>query len=169
MDFDLFEMQKIALEKEDENDKFRQHLSRLDEGFVDELVHRLNDEITQQIDCTKCGNCCRSLMINVDKNDAIRLSHHLHLSEKAFMENYVEVSSSGNLAVMNTIPCHFLSENRCDVYEARPAECREFPGLHQRDFAKRSFTYFMHYERCPIIFNVIERLKQETEFQIAGY
>ena len=62
---------------------------------------------------------------------------------------------------MNKIPCHFLHENKCTVYEARPTECREFPGLHKPGFIKRSFATFMHYGRCPIIFNVIEALKKE--------
>lgn len=164
METDLKSIEKIAIQKDSENEAFRNHLSKFKEEEIDKQVHELNNHISPQIDCTACGNCCRSLMINVDNTDAQRLSDHLQLTQTQFMDKYVEVSSSGNLAIMNAIPCHFLHTNKCTVYEARPAECREFPGLHRSGFVKRSFTFFMHYGRCPIIFNVIEKLKQQTGF-----
>jgi hypothetical protein len=51
------------------------------------------------------------------------------------------------------------------VYEDRFAGCREFPALHLPFFTKRLFTVMMHYSRCPIIFNVVEKLKMKTGFQ----
>ena len=142
-----------------ENLRFKEFLKAYDSDKIDAVVFTLNELITPQIDCTSCGNCCRSLMINVDADDAERLSGHLKISGESFYNTYVEQSSEGSLAVMNAIPCHFLSDNKCTVYEARPAECREFPGLEAPDFTKRLFATFMHYGRCPIIFNVIEGLK----------
>lgn len=144
-----------------ENLRFKKFLQAYDSDKIDALVFTLNELITPQIDCTLCGNCCRSLMINVDTDDAARLSAHLKMSSELFYDKYIEQSSAGTLAVMNTIPCHFLSDNKCTVYEARPKECREFPGLHHSGFTKRLFTIFMHYGRCPIIFNVVEALKTE--------
>ncbi|MBV9989122.1 MAG: hypothetical protein JO301_15695, partial [Chitinophagaceae bacterium] len=44
------------------------------------------------------------------------------------------------------------------------AGCREFPALHVPGFRNRLFTTFMHYERCPIIFNVMEQLKDVIGF-----
>jgi uncharacterized protein len=155
-----------AEKNEAENLYFRELLKQKDAVEIDELVFKLSDEITSQIDCTQCGNCCRSLMINVDDADAARLSAHLQLEKEAFYEKYVERSSQGSLAVMNTIPCHFLHENKCTVYEARPNECMEFPGLHHPGFTKRLFTIFMHYGRCPIIYNVVEKLKEEIQFNV---
>lgn len=155
-----------AEKNEAENLRFRELLKQKDPAEIDQLVFKLNAEITPQTDCTQCGNCCRSLMINVDEADAARLSVHLQLEKEDFYNRYVERSSQGSLAVMNTIPCHFLSENKCTVYEARPNECREFPGLHHLGFTKRLFTIFMHYERCPIIYNVVEKLKDETQFSL---
>ena len=67
-------------------------------------------------------------MINVEEGDAARLAAHLNMNIADF-ETAIEKSSAGTLAVMNTIPCHFLSDNKCVVYEARPNECREFPGF----------------------------------------
>lgn len=151
-----------AEENEMANLLFKETLKQKDAAAIDEFVFKVNDEITPQIDCTQCGNCCRSLMINVDEPDAARLSTHLQLEKEDFYTRYIERSSQGSLAVMNAIPCHFLHENKCTVYEARPKECREFPGLHHPGFTKRLFTIFMHYGRCPIIYNVVERLKEEV-------
>ena len=103
-------------------------------------------------------------MINVEEGDAARLAAHLNMNIADFENRYVEKSSAGTLAVMNTIPCHFLSDNKCVVYEARPNECREFPGLHKPGFNDRLFATFMHYGRCPIIYNVIEALKVKLDF-----
>jgi Fe-S-cluster containining protein len=157
---DLLEIAKAAEKNEMENCLFKQKLLAANSNSIDDLVFKLNKSITAQIDCTVCGNCCQSLMINVDDNDAERLAGHLQLTREAFETKYIERSSEGTLAVMNTIPCNFLHCNKCDVYEARPNECREFPGLHHPHFTKRLFATFMHYGRCPIVYNVIEALKK---------
>ena len=159
---DLPAISTNAKDNETENIRFREFLQKQDSQYIDKIVFRLNEEVSPQIDCTKCGKCCNSLMINVDDSDAERLSEHLNLEKEQFYKQYVERSSQGSLAVMNTIPCHFLNENMCTVYEARPTECREFPGLHHAGFTRRLFTVFMHYDRCPIIYNVVERLKEEV-------
>ncbi|HRI21922.1 MAG TPA: YkgJ family cysteine cluster protein, partial [Panacibacter sp.] len=142
---DLTIIAETAEIKETENLGFKTFLQTRNSNAIDALVFELNATVTPQIDCTACGNCCRSLMINVEPNDAKRLADHLKISEKSFYTKYVEQSSEGKLAVMNSIPCHFLSNNKCTVYEARPAECREFPGLHQPGFTQRLFATFMHY------------------------
>lgn len=161
---DLAAIELAALEKETENERFILFLKQQKTARIDEIVFALDKSITPQIDCTTCGNCCRSLMINVNGHDGNRLAKHLQISTDEFYQRYVETSSEGSLAVMNKIPCHFLNDNKCTVYEARPAECREFPGLHHAGFNKRLFAIFMHYQRCPIIFNVVEELKQATGF-----
>jgi len=102
-------------------------------------------------------------MINVTEDEADRVANHLQLNRKEFDEQYLEKGSHG-LMVINTIPCHFLADNKCTVYEDRFAGCREFPALHLPSFIKRLFTVMMHYNRCPIIFNVVEKLKTETGF-----
>jgi hypothetical protein len=67
--------------------------------------------------------------------------------------------------IMNSIPCGFLSENKCTVYEKRFDECREFPHLHKDNFKGRLFGTLIHYAMCPIIFNVVEELKKATGFK----
>ena len=101
-------------------------------------------------------------MINVSETEADALAAHLKLTRKSFDEQNLE--KGGSMMIMNTIPCNFLTNNFCSVYEYRFAGCREFPAMHLPDFNKRLFTTFMHYNRCPIIYNLIERLKVKTGF-----
>lgn len=152
------------VKKEEENFQFRLFLQQQNATTLDAIVHTLNEKIAPKIDCTSCGNCCRHLMINLEDSDINRLASHLSLSTEDFENRYVEKSAGANICIMNTIPCHFLQDNKCTVYTARPEECRTFPGLHQNNFMSRSFASFMHYGKCPIIYNVIEALKQETSF-----
>lgn len=103
-------------------------------------------------------------MVNINETEADNLSSHLQLSRENFDKKYIEKGSSG-MMLLNSIPCHFLSDNKCTVYEYRFEGCKEFPALHLPGFKKRVFTTFMHYDRCPIIFNVVERLKEELNFK----
>lgn len=156
-----------AREREDENDSFRMFLTNLDGSDLDEKVHEITNTITPLIDCTACGACCKNLMINLTEENILPVANNLGLSIPAFKEQYVEESSQGQM-IMNTIPCHFLNDNKCTVYADRFTECREFPHLHKNNFKGRLFGTLMHYAMCPIIFNVIETLKVETGFVIAN-
>ncbi len=152
-----------ATKKQAENDAFGTYLKSASQPeIIDTLVNSLNDSVSQQVDCTVCGNCCKTLMINVTDGEADNLSNHLNKSRPEFDAQFLEKGSS--MMVINKMPCHFLNNNKCTVYDYRFAGCREFPALHLPNFTKRLFTTFMHYDRCPIIYNVVEQLKIETGF-----
>lgn len=103
-------------------------------------------------------------MVNITPPDADRMAAHLQLDTLQFKEKFVEEGSSG-MMIMNTIPCHFLADNKCTAYEARFTECRDFPHLHKENFKGRLFGTLIHYAMCPIIYNVVEELKEETGFR----
>lgn len=145
------------------NKKFMDYLQQLNAHEVDDAVYQLEHTIAPQIDCTQCGNCCKTLMINVEEKEADQVSRTLGISRKEFDEQYIEKSIGGRMLV-NKIPCHFLSDNKCTIYLNRFAGCKEFPALHLPQIQKRLFTVLMHYGRCPIIFNVMESLKLQVGF-----
>ena len=66
--------------------------------------------------------------------------------------------------IINTIPCHFLKGTSCSIYEHRFTECREFPHLNKPHFRGRLFGTMQYYEICPIIFNVVEQLKEALDY-----
>lgn len=160
----LLQISALAEARLEENERFSDFLKNRDSLALDEIVQFLNREVTKQVDCTGCGNCCKSLMIVVSEQEADHLSDVLQQKRNAFDQQYLEKGANG-LMLMNAIPCAFLSENKCSVYEHRFEGCKEFPALNLPNFKKRLFTHFMHYGRCPILFNVLERLKEVLNFE----
>lgn len=152
-----------ANDKEEENDHFLRSLKPLDNAVLDTLAHKVYEQVNAGIDCTACGNCCKSLVINVTQEEVGMLADHLHLSQETTKEKYIEESLKGNCFI-NTIPCHFLADNKCTIYESRFTECRDFPHLHKPGFKARFAGTLMHYGRCPIIYNVVEEMKVRLGF-----
>ena len=154
----------MANNRLEENDAFRVFLKNRDSDFIDKIVFGLNAKVEKEIDCTECGACCKSLMINVTAEEADQTAGKMNLSLSAFKEKYIEESIGGKF-IINTIPCHFLKDKKCTIYEDRFNECREFPHLHKPNFSDRLFGTLIHYSICPIIFNVVEQLKIEMNFK----
>ncbi len=161
---DLKYIAQFAKDHELENDRFRDFVKERNGEAIDLQVQQLDAMISPTISCTECGNCCKSLMVCLNESEADALSGYLQQPREAFDEKYLEKGSNG-MMIMNQMPCHFLSENKCTIYEYRFEGCKEFPALHLPHFKRRLFTTFMHYDRCPIIFNVVEQLKTVMNFE----
>jgi hypothetical protein len=153
----------LAEEREDENYDFRTFLKGHNCDEVDAIVHKLNDEISREIDCTQCGNCCKSLMVSILPEERHFFGEHFRMDQQAAAKKYLAEGTAGD-TIMSNMPCVFLSENKCTVYENRFSDCREFPHLHKDNFTGRLFSVIGNYGMCPIIFNVMEALKEETGF-----
>ena len=166
MNANLAEIAAIAQNKEAENQSFRSYLKSQASDDIDTLVQELDALVTPRIDCTACGNCCRSLMINVEPDEVTRLAGHLNRTEADLIDSYIETGVNNSMMVINRIPCHFLENSMCTIYEHRFAGCREFPGLHLPQFTNRLFSMMIHYGTCPIIFNVIEQMKVKLGFSV---
>ena len=160
------EVAALAADRFEENEHFKAHLKTLEPEVIDEAVMRLNKEAEAGIDCLACGKCCTRLMVNIDDAAIVRLSERLQLTEAQFRERFVEGGSF--MSFLNAIPCQFLDGKACTVYEIRPDECRNFPQLDRPGFTTRMFGTFSHYGMCPLIYNVVEGLKQETGFFTAS-
>jgi len=146
-----------------ENEAFRDFINNKNQTIIDQYVFEINEFVEDKIDCTKCGACCKSLMINLTSNESENASMHLNMSEPDFKEKYIEESQQG-MMIINSIPCHFLENDKCTIYENRFKECRDFPHLNKPNFSQRLFATLIHYSICPIIFNVVEQLKIKTNF-----
>jgi uncharacterized protein len=161
---DLDNIKLAGKKKEDENWKFRSYLKGLDIEVeeLDNLVHKLNDEVSSQIDCTKCANCCKAVYPVLDEEDVIKFATGINSSIEEFKSACLVVSEDENDKYnFNSVPCPFLKENKCSNYTNRPKDCESFPHLHKEHFWTRLMGVIEYYSICPIVFNVYEQLKKE--------
>lgn len=155
-------IQRYARHNEAEDYRFRAFLKgrlNLSTSATDAIVKETTDEVWQQIDCTKCAHCCRTLQVVVDSKDVSRLATRLGLTPRQFARRYVAVAEDKTKYFASS-PCVFLGDdNRCTVYEDRPQACRDFPYLHDEHFTGRSLMMIANTAVCPIVFNVWQALK----------
>src|SRR6478736_7368717 len=89
---DLKILAEKGAEKIEEHERFRSFIKAQDSEQIDNIVHRLNESISARIDCTSCGQCCRSLMVNLSNEEAVKLADHLKTDLPTIKEKYLEES-----------------------------------------------------------------------------
>jgi Fe-S-cluster containining protein len=159
---DLSKIRQLAARREDENYRFRKFLKCRDRKKTDNIVHRLHAQITPLIDCTSCGNCCRFLTPKLSAEDINVLAQMENISPDDYKAAYCE-EDFGNV-YLNDLPCRYLDGNKCGIYENRPMQCKTFPNTNKPDFTSRLLGMISFYEICPIVFNIMEKLKDELRF-----
>ena len=162
LELDLEKIEELVKLREDKNIEFREFLKGQDPDKIDETVQRINIEISNQIDCTTCGNCCMKLKPFITEQDIKILSQRLNLSQQQVMDDYIEIDEGDQY--FKNLPCSFLKEKKCTVYNGRPEDCRSFPHLHKEMFISILWGVIENYSICPIVFNVFERLKTELNY-----
>lgn len=169
MAFDLVQIRELAQLKEDENWSFRRFLknSDFDPNDIDRRVFEITERVWTRIDCTSCANCCREIRPSFSDQDVTRLAARLGMERREFVATYLERTEIGddNPWQTRTTPCPFLKENRCSVYDDRPADCRGYPYLYEPDFPARTIGMIGRAATCPIVYEVIEELKKSLTFR----
>jgi len=167
---DPAKLPEMAKARENENYRFRhflKHHSRLSSKEVDGLASEISARVWQRIDCTTCGNCCRSVSPTFSQNDIDQLGRHLGMDGSEVISKYLKPaeSSDENPWIMRKCPCPFLKDKRCTVYESRPANCRDYPYLDKPDFTSRTLAMIGRLSECPAVYEVWDELKQATGFR----
>ncbi len=130
---------------------------------MDRLIHQLHKEISDEIDCLECGNCCRSLGPMVSEKDIDGLSKNLRVKPSDFIDKFLRKDEDNDF-VFREMPCPFLgSDNYCSVYESRPTACREYPHTDRNKFYQIYSLTIKNAHTCPIAFRVLDRLMEEVK------
>lgn len=140
----------------------------LEEDKIDALVDTISAPIIDAIDCTQCGNCCRTLTVYLTQSDVQRMAEGTGHSVESFEATYIDPLPKRHpeeWGQFRNRPCAFLNGKMCSVYEHRPDSCRDYP------FFTPLFRWMLGdiiegADKCPIIYNVlIEMLSQVDELQ----
>jgi len=162
---DLVQIRRLGHQKRSENSQFRAYLKH--HRHSDRRLRRFGEEIEAHIDCTACANCCRVTEVAISDRDVDKLVKFLGVTRQEFIRDSTQQAESGELILKRTpAGCVFLEGNLCTVYEARPQNCANFPHLVRGSgsIASRMWKLVDRAEFCPIVYNWMERVKQDIGF-----
>ena len=162
---DLVQIRRLGQQKRDENFRFRAYLKN--HRHSDRRLRRFGEEIEAQIDFTQCANCCRVSEVGITDRDIEKLAKFLGMSRAEFLRDSTQRDDEDGLILKKTeAGCVFLKDNLCTVYEARPQNCANFPHLVRGtgSIASRTWQFVDRAEYCPIVYNWIEKVKEDIGF-----
>jgi hypothetical protein len=160
---DLNFIAQQAQNTRDVYDAFRYYIEDdyLSDADLDALVESIAEPIIAAIDCTTCGNCCRSLDVYLTPQDALRLGDALP-NPQTYIE-HPRAEAQGEWGMLRARPCAFLKGNLCSLYAHRPQSCRDYPAF-TPDFRWQAAHILGGVGMCPIIYNVVESLKHHLNW-----
>ena len=95
---DPTKVRRLAEELQDENWAFRTWIKSnidLDDEQLMSVVQWLAEDVTAQIDCTTCANCCQVLAPTLDQQDMQRLARALGSDVPSLQATYLRQDDSG--------------------------------------------------------------------------
>lgn len=138
---------------------FKKNKSRIEK--MDTIVHDLHEQISGQIDCLECANCCRSLGPAIYDRDIERMAKTLKLKPSEVVAKYLKIDSDGDY-VFKSMPCPFLmDDNYCSIYDSRPKACREYPHTDRKKFVQIYKLTVTNSATCPIAYEVLKKLTNQ--------
>lgn len=146
---------------EKEHRKFYLKLKRRPPPGLDREVEKLDEEAFTAINCLDCANCCKTISPVFKERDITGISSQLGLRPGEFVERYLYIDKDGDY-VLKAIPCPFLqSDNRCSIYEVRPAACKGYPHTGSLPLSRSWELVIRNSAICPAVFDITERLRKK--------
>ena len=151
--------QKVRFNKK----AFKRYLKKLDKNPPEDLYKKIiekSKEVWEEIDCLSCANCCKKMTPTFTNTDIKRISNHLNMSVSDFKNKWLFYDKTDKDWQNKKQPCQFLnlSDNKCSIYDVRPADCSGFPH-----FTKKQPELYMHVhqqnvEYCPATYKLVEKM-----------
>lgn len=152
---------KSAAARYRENKKYFRKLKKMKPGQVDPLMMLIHNEVSQEIDCRDCANCCSITGPLLRERDISRLAKALRMKPGTFTETYLTIDEEEDY-VFRCLPCPFLGRDRhCTVYENRPGACRDYPHTDRLSFRKYAAQMLENTRICPVVYLVFERMREK--------
>jgi hypothetical protein len=104
----------------------------LSDKQIDKLVYDITESVVADIECTSCGRCCKQLKPTLTVKYQKYLAKELNITVQQLQEKYREYVQDSDKPAhwqIKNVPCPFLKDKKCIVYETRPQNCRNYPYL----------------------------------------
>lgn len=160
----ISEIKEKSRLKSEENQQFKAFLRNFPSQEIDTKVFTLAQEVSANIDCLACANCCRNLEPELKKEEIPHLAALKGIEITDFKQEYIHSDKVEDIDFLKKKPCIFLANTACTIYSERPFSCADYPHLYKPHFKYRLKSIFRNYEMCPIVFHTIEQLKENLSF-----
>ena len=157
--------QKARLNKK----KLRTFLRKIEKDTprgLDKLTATLAPAVWKEVDCLTCANCCKTMSPTFTKTDINRISKHFGQTPQAFTKKWLRKDHIGDM-LNKTEPCQFLDlrDNKCSIYDIRPADCAGFPHLPKRKMVDYMHVHKQNIEFCPATYKLVEKMEESFRVQ----
>ncbi len=142
--------------------RFLKKLDRIVPEDFDKLIQEEDAKMWLQTDCMTCANCCKTMTPTYTKKDMTRIAAHLKMTTKELFDKWLKKDDNGDI-VNREQPCQWLVDNKCSIYEVRPADCAEFPHHNKKPFDLFNDTFAQNIDKCPATYRLISALKKRVE------
>lgn len=162
MDKRLNELLKLSKDSLPESRKYFKMLKRKTPNNLDVVMKELHEKEFQKTDCLTCGNCCKTTSPIFTEKDIQRISKHLRMKERNFVDQYL-IRDQDDFMVLKETPCSFFdsSDNSCFIYEYRPKACSEYPHTNRKKFIQITDLTLANTQICPATYAIVENLKKQ--------
>ncbi|MFC3931610.1 YkgJ family cysteine cluster protein [Streptococcus dentapri] len=160
LNIDIEKYHQLALQKRKEHRLFLLSLKRKAPKNLDQIVQKVHREVFEEIDCTACANCCKSLGPLFTEKDITRIAKHFRMRLPVFEDMYLKVDEDGD-KIFQCMPCPFLGEdNLCSIYDIRPKACQEFPHTDRKKIYQINHLTIKNTLTCPAAYLFVEKLRE---------
>jgi uncharacterized protein len=145
--------------------KYRSFLTRLEKNIpagISKLVAATEQEVWKEVDCLSCANCCKTMTPTFNQQDLKRISAHFGQTVEEFQRKWLRQERGGDRDWLNkSQPCQFLNlkDNKCSIYEIRPADCAGFPHLRKK-MSDYIHVHKQNIEFCPATHRLVEKMME---------
>ena len=161
MDTIFNDWKRNAQRHDSRNFGFLRNLKLKSERVVDRAARKLHQEAFSIIDCLECANCCKTVSPTFTTEDIARIAVRLGMDAAVFTAEHLLESEDRGLWEPKSLPCLFLgTDNRCTIYDVRPAACAEYPHTDKPEFASRTHLHSGNALQCPAVFYIVEQMRE---------
>ena len=158
------EIVEKAKKRERQNLRFRTWLkNHADAEELDARFKAFHEKLFADYDCTQCWNCCRMYRTTVQPSEMEKIAECLGITVFELNEQYL-LHEEDYYAF--PAPCPMLQEDgKCRINDVKPEECCGFPYTDKPDRYWSLYGMMEYAGICPVVYEIIERLKQIYRFR----
>lgn len=157
------ELKKDVNQNKKQIDLLKSDLLKVPIKKTQNQINEIAKNVWTKSNCLDCANCCKNISPILELEDIHRMASYIKIKAGDFIKQYVEMDEDGDFVFKST-PCPMLeNNNKCNVYEARPKACAEYPHLDQIISKKMLKLAFENINYCGVVYETLSEVDKRND------